>query len=529
MAGRSTPPGRGQECSLSRSGYRLASIAIALCAGLTLGFVAPETRDDGRPPKLSTRSERPNFVLVLVDDLDETGGPYWDAMPKTRSLIAERGLRFTRAFAPNPLCCPARATILTGMYPHNTGVWTEAEGGYREFATGVEDKTVAVRLREAGYTTAFAGKYVNGYERDFDAVPPGWDEWFGLGGNFLDGFGYKANHNGRIESYGSALEDYQTDVLSREGVSFLERTEAADRRPFFLLLAPSAPHWPMKPARRHASNRFANDPLPRRANFDEADVSDKPYWLRDGVHRLDDAAIAEESARYRRGMGTLFAVDDMVAKLAATLKKNGDFDRTVFVFSSDNGYNRGAHRLLNKMAPYEESTRIPLAIAGPGTRKGREDRLVTHADFAPTLLDMAGVPVPDDIDGRSMSPLLHHRKGLWRTDFLSEFHGTYNAFVSVNTLSDVQGAIADGWFVSLVPITGTLVPTYRAVRNDDWLYVEWYAGNEHDYELYDMHSDPYQLSNLLATPDGAAQHAPTAAALQSRLDALAACRGVSCR
>jgi N-acetylglucosamine-6-sulfatase len=503
--------------------------AVILSVALTAGSVASLGRDEPVSSLVSSRAERPNFVFVLVDDLDATGGPYWDAMPKTRALIADRGLRFTRAFAPDPLCCPARATILSGMYPHNTGVWTEADGGYEQFAAGVGDRTIGVRLKDAGYTTAFAGKYVNGYERDFAGVPPGWDEWFGLGGSFLDGYSYKANHNGRIESYGSGVEDYQTDVLSREGTSFVQSTEATDTKPFFLFLSPSAPHWPMKPARRHAHNQFADDALPRRANFDESDVSDKPFWLREGVKRLDRAAIAQETERYRRGMGTLFAVDDMVAKLAAKLKANGEFDHTVFVFTSDNGYNRGAHRLRNKMAPYEESLRVPLAIAGPGVRRGRENRLVTHTDFAPTLLDMAGVPVPDDIDGRSMSPLLRDRRGPWRTDFLSEFHGDYNVFLFVHTLADVRRAIADGWFISLVPKTGTIVPTYRAVRTKDWLYVEWYAGDEHDYELYDMRTDPYQLSNLLATPAGALERASTTAALQARLDALAVCRGVSCR
>jgi N-acetylglucosamine-6-sulfatase len=515
---------------LTRTVHRGPLVAVVLVAALAGGSVASATGEHGPVPSIgSSRSGRPNFVFVLVDDLDETGGPYWDAMPKTRDLIADRGLRFTRAFAPDPLCCPARATILTGMYPHNTGVWTEAGGGYAEFAAGAEGKTVAIRLKEAGYTTAFAGKYVNGYERDFDAVPPGWDEWFGLGGSFLDGYGYKANHNGKVESFGSAARDYQTDVLSREATSFVQSTEATDRTPFLLFLAPSAPHWPMKPARRHADNEFTDAALPRRANFDEADVSDKPYWLREGVSQLDDAAIAEETERYRRGMGTLLAVDDMVARLAERLKANGEFENTVFVFTSDNGYNRGAHRLTNKMAPYEESIRVPLAIAGPGIRKGRESGFATHTDFAPTLLDLAGVTVPGDIDGLSMSPLLRDREQPWRTDFLSEFHGDYNPLVFVRTLGDVQVAIREGWFKSLVPITGNLVPTYRAVRNRDWLYVEWYAGDDHDYELYDMRTDPHQLVNLVATPEGAAEHAATTATLQGRLETLAMCRGISCR
>jgi arylsulfatase A-like enzyme len=498
-------------------------MAVALLAVFAGGSATPAAgRDDAIPRHALSRSARPNFVFVLVDDLDETGGDYWDAMPKTRALIADRGLRFTHAFAPDPLCCPARATILTGKYPHNTGVWTETDGGYPAFAAGTEQQSVAARLHEAGYTTAFAGKYVNGYEFDFDAVPPGWDEWFGLAGDFLDGYGYEANHNGMIESYGSSSEGYQTDVLSREAVSFVQRTETDDGEPFLLFLAPSAPHWSMGPAPRHAGNRFADDSLPTRPNFDEGDVSDKPFWLREGVPRLDESAIAAETERYRRGMGTLFAVDDMIAAVAARLRANDEFARTVFILTSDNGYNRGAHRLRNKMAPYEESIRVPLAMAGPGIRRGRENRFVTQADFAPTLLDMAAVTVPDDVDGRSIAPLLNQRKVRWRTDFLVEFHGVYDAFVFVHSLTDVQRMLTNRGVVDFMP-------TYRALRSTGWLYVEWYAGDQHDYELYDMHADPYQLSNLLSTSDGLIQHATTVATLQERLGALGSCRGLSCR
>jgi N-acetylglucosamine-6-sulfatase len=509
-----------------RTRRRALSIAGSVGATVTIfagALVAPAS--GGNPPASSltvSRATRPNIVFVLVDDLDATGGPYWRAMPKTRAIIADRGLRFTRAFAPDPLCCPARATILSGMYPHNTGVWIEAEDGYPRFVAGVEDRTVAVRLKEAGYTTAFAGKYVNGYEQNLDAVPPGWDEWFGLGGGFLDGYGYKVNHNGTIESYGSATNDYQTDVLSREALSFLKSTEAKDQEPFFLFLSPSAPHWPMKPAQRHVENSFSDDPLRTRPNFNEADVSDKPYWLREGVPRLGDAAIANETERYRRAMGTLFAVDDMVSKVAASLKANGEFENTVFVFTSDNGYNRGAHRLRNKMAPYEESIRVPLAVAGPGIRTGREDRLVTQTDFTPTLLDMAGVTIPDDVDGRSLGQLLRDSRSPWRSDFLVEFHGYYNVFAPLQTRADVQNLIAHSGLVDLIP-------TYRALRSEEWLYVEWYAGEQHDYELYEMHADPYQLSNLLASPEGQAEHATTTADLHDRIERLATCRGVSCR
>lgn len=457
-------------------------------------------------------------MFVLVDDLDQTGGPYWNALPKTRALIADRGVRFTNAFATNPLCCPARATILTGMYPHNTRVWSE----YSESIGGAEDKTLGVRLEQAGYTTAFAGKYLNGYETDPSRIPPGWDEWFGLAGQFLDGYAYQANHNGTLESFGTGQRSYETDVLSREALTFVDGTEADDTKPFFLFLSPSAPHWPIAPARRHTNNPFADDALPKRPNFDEDDVSDKPMWIRDGVPQLDAAAVANETERYRRSMGSLFAVDDMVANLAARLRANGELANTVFVFTSDNGYNRGAHRLREKDAPYEESIRVPMTISGPGIRHVTERRLVTHPDLAATLFDLAGVPIPSDVDGRSLVPLLHGAKTKWRKDFLVEFHGTYGGLSLLDTRQDVVNALAG-------PGLGGLVPTYRALRTRDQVYIEWYGGAEHDYELYDLRKDPYQLENLVATPEGAARYEATTARLQARLEQLAACSGSSCR
>jgi N-acetylglucosamine-6-sulfatase len=478
---------------------------------------------------------RPNLVLIVLDDLDDTGAPYWDVMPKTRELIADRGVQFTNSFATDPMCCPARATILSGQYPHNNGVVTASDvnippdvlGGeitdgsaIEIFARDAEKRSIAVRLHESGYRTAFLGKYLNGYELAPDYVPPGWDEWFGLGGSFLDGYGYVANHNGSKESYGNDVADYQTDVLAQQAFEFLTNAEAEDADPFLLTLWPSAPHAPIGPAPRHEDNEFADDHLPTRPNFNEQDVSDKPSWLREGVPQLDAAGRRHEAERYRNGLGSLVAVDDMIAKLGEKLDENDELDDTVFIFTSDNGQNRGAHRLPQKMAPYEESIRVPLAIAGPNVPNGTEDRLVTHADVAPTLLDLAGVALPDELDGRSLLPLLQGSEPRWRQDFLVEFYGLYHAYIQLHTANDVAYFIDGGETLS--------VPSYRAVRSTDYLYVEWYGGDVHEYELYDLEADPYQLTNLLATPDGAEEYASTRAALQARLDELAVCAGASC-
>lgn len=485
----------------------------AVVAGLLALLVATAARC-GPPPGGGTPDDRPNLVVVLLDDLDETTTPYWDAMPRTRELIADRGLTFANAFANDPICCPARASILSGRYPHNTGVFdiTGPDGGFAPFRDNESD-TVATRLRNAGYETGFFGKYLAGTPASH--VAPGWDDWFALTGNsFYDGYTYDVNHNGVIESYGDADADYQTDVIAREASAFVD--DASGAKPFFLVVAPTAPHLPLEPARRDAGVTFA-ETATGRPNFAEPDRSDKPSWLRDGAALPAETLATWVQDDYRKRMGSLLAVDDMVAGLVARLEQAGELDNTIIMFTSDNGYNLGAHGLLAKQTPYDESIRVPLVITGPGVRTGSTDAVATHVDYAPTLLELARVEA-GDLDGRSLVPLFTGDIADWRNDVLVEFHGTYGA-TSLNTASEVAAALDAGYGFVGTP------PTYRALRTTNRLYVEWYAGTEHEYELYDLDADPYQLNNLLAN---GAERTETAA-LQQRLEYLAGCAGSSCR
>jgi N-acetylglucosamine-6-sulfatase len=502
-----------------RRGGFLAVSVIALLSSALSSCVASKSSEMGSP-------RHPNVVLLVVDDLDATFRPYWEAMPRTRRLIADRGMTFTNSFVTNPLCCPSRATYLTGMYPHDTEVY-DSVTGLDNFAARGSKKTIGVRLGQAGYRTAFIGKYLNGYELDPSYVPAGWDEWFGLAGaNFLSGYSYGANHNGAMETFGNSPSDYQTDVLARTATAFIDRAEKDDARPFLLTLFPSAPHAPIRPAPRHTDNAFADDLLPRRPNFNEADVSDKPRWLREWYPKLDPEQVASQTKQYRDGLGSLLAVDDMVASIEDRLRANGEINDTVFIFSSDNGFSFGSHRLPGKLVPYEESIRVPLAVAGPGVRHGTTDQFVTNIDIAPTLYELAGVRVPPDVDGMSLLPLMRGDRPPWRSDFLIEYQGTYHAFVQLHTLAEarsyLRGAVRD-------PKLPLLVPDYRATRSNRWLYVEWYAGADHDYELYDMAADPYELSNLLTNREARARLADTTKILQARLEALASCHGRTCQ
>jgi arylsulfatase A-like enzyme len=486
----------------------LVAAALAACGGGSSG-------PDGEPGA----SRPPNIVFLLVDDLDQVVSPYWEAMPTARELLRDGGLTFENMFATDPVCCPARATLLTGMYPHNTRVYNSA-GGIETFRTRASKWSIGVRMKAAGYSTAFIGKYLNGYELDPSYVPPGWDEWFGLAGrNFLSGYSYGANHNGTMEHFGLSNRDYQTEVLGRVATSFIDRRAPGDK-PFLLTLFPSAPHSPIKPARPDRDNRFADDQLPDRPDFHD-DLSDKPTWLREGYAPTPPKDQATALTQYRDGLGSLIAVDRMLASIVSHLKAAHELANTVFVFSSDNGFSFGSHQIVGKLVPYNETTRVPLVIAGPGIRHGTTDALAGAIDVAPTLYDLAGAPRHDDVDGTSLVPYLRDDAATSREDLLIEYKAP--AALPFHTLADVREVTAGPPFDTLT------VPDYRSVRTLRWQYIEWYAGPDHEYELYDMRADPYQLTNLFSDPATAAAHRDVVADLQSRLDALGACSGKTCR
>jgi arylsulfatase A-like enzyme len=477
----------------------LTSLGAAILLAVTV--VSGCGGDVGPPESIVHR--RPNLVYVVIGGLDQTSTPPWEALPRTKELIADRGMTFENSFATDPVCCAAQATLLTGMYPHNTNVF-QSGAGLEAFGKAASKRSIGVRLKAAGYTTAFVGNYLDSYELDPSYVPPGWDDWFGLAG----------------ESHRDV--DHQTDVIARKARDFVaEATQEKDHAPFLLSLFPTAPDAARGPAARDKDNRYDDEPLPSRRNVDEKDVSDKPSWLRAGFPPLSTTDKRHLLAGYRARLGSLLAVDDMVASLEAQLRASGDLDNTVFVFVSDSGYSFGSHRIAGTAAPYDEPSRVPLAIAGPGIEHGTSAALTAHIDLPATLYDLAGVPVPSDVDGRSLLPLLEGHHPAWRKSFMIEYRASPK--VALHTYADVQR------FVALPGKKRGLVPDYRALRSGEWLYVEWYQGTQHEYELYDERRDPYQLNNLMADPTYAFTHAKTISALHDRLASLAACKGASCR
>lgn len=504
-------PARSLRRSLS------AAVVVLTASGCVSAAATPEHDD-----------QRPNVVLILADDLDAATTPVWQAMPRTAASIRDRGVEFTEAFAPMPICCAARASILTGEYGHNTGVLTNAGevGGFETFrARGNESHTIATALHEAGYRTGLAGKYLNGLENDPGHIPPGWDDWNAGVDNFLySGYNYTLNQNGTLVKYGMAPQDYETDVIRALSERFITDA-AASGQPFFWYAASTSPHFPIPPAPRHLPGTRPTA-APRSPNYQEPDVSDKPSWLIDTADARAATIAATNDIDYTNRLGALKSLDEMVSGIVDTLARTGELDNTYLVFTSDNGYSLGAHRLTQKMAPYEESMRVPLTIAGPGIRPGRSAAMALSIDLAPTIFDWAGIPLPERVDGRSLTPVLSGDGRGWRSDFAAEYGGPGSEGRNGIAREQIPG--------TETPVIYVLdMPSWIAVRTERYLYVRWYERerplDEREYELYDLRADPYQLTNLLATDAGRAAHAAVVAGLDRRLATLTTCAGPTCR
>ncbi len=489
---------------LTRRGFlRLASAGAGLAA-TTAGGIATSIRDidvaaQAMPAAPSSSSDnRPNIVFINTDDLDAAS---MSAMPKVQSLLTDRGTSFSNYLLNVSLCCPSRTSFLRGQYAHNTRVLNNdrnASGGYETaHALGLEQSTIATWLQSAGYRTALMGKYLNGYRRDDTVVPPGWNEWYGSDDGYGQ-FNYRLNENGVIVQYGNRPEDFGTDVLANKATDFITRAAAANV-PFFAYIAPFSPHGPATPAPRYA-DAFADAKAPRPLSYNEADVSDKPQWVR-ALPPLSPQRQAEIDAHYRRRLQSLQAVDDLVERVVNTLQMADRLDRTYIVFSSDNGFHLGQHREpTGKQAPYEADIRVPLIVRGPGVAAGKAvDALAGNVDLAPTFAEWGGAATPDFLDGRSVAPLLRgETPPAWRQAFMIAHYRDDQptqggAMPTMNTRRANATPAA-------VAARGRGLPNFTGLRTAGYTYVE-YASNER--ELYDLTRDPDQLSNLASTADPA--------------------------
>lgn len=431
---------------------------------------------DSRPTAArdKTREERdgknsPNVVVVMTDDQRAES---LRAMPNVKRKLIRRGTTFRNFFATFPLCCPSRASFLTGQYAHNHGVMSNRapDGGYEGFD---DEGSLPVSLQRAGYRTGWIGKYMNGYGKegrgsDGREVPRGWDRWYApVDGTHLM-FDYEMNENGRMRSYGDKRRHYQTDVLASKAERFI-RYSARRSAPFFLVVSTLAPHneppWVgakrnPRPAPRH-EDRFQHRRLRKPPSFDERDVSSKPQYVRERS-RLDRRERRTLRRLDRDRLASLLAVDDAVGAIVRKLRREGELRDTLILYTTDHGYLLGEHRLKGKPHLYDEVARFPLIARGPGFPKGeRRERLVANIDLAPTVIDVAGAEPGRNMDGRSLAPTAKDPSLGRRRAIL---------------LQSKQG---------------------RAVRTRRFMYAEYSDGGR---ELYDMRSDRFQLNNKHEDP-----------------------------
>ncbi len=427
----------------------------------------------------------------MTDDLDERSMEDLDGMGE---VLGANGTSFENAYVTYSLCCPSRDSILRGQYPHNHNILDNSspQGGEGKFRnSGLDRSTVATWLNDAGYQTKYIGKYMNGYGGLY--VPRGWDEWYVLqdahGADVTD----KPASGAPVRTV--TFTGHSTDVFANKASDFIQRS-SANSKPFFLLVAPTAPHIPPQVAARH-QDQFTTTPLPHPDNFNEDNVLDKPAWVRSrSVH--SQSVIDEMLKEYRARLRSMLSVEDLLRQTIATLDQTGELENTYIFFTSDNGFHLGNHRLgIAKRSPYEEDIGVPLMVRGPGIPPNSvSEELVLNNDFAPTIADLAGASTPSFVDGSSFAPLLTSSPpSSWRTAFLEE-----------------------GWYPES---NGFKVPTHKSVHTQDHMFTEYATG---EYELYDLNADPYQLDSKRRTGNELLY-----STLQTRLNALRACSGAACR
>ncbi len=466
-------------------------VALIVAAMALLGVMATAS---GATEEAQANPVKPNFVFILADDMRKDDLRY---MPKTRALLGDKGMRFTGAYISLAQCCPSRATIMRGQYAHNTGVWDNADspqGGWQGYQThGNEQDNLATNLHDAGYRTALLGKYLNHYKGTF--VPPGWSRWFaafdpnavGTQPSYYD---YRVNDNGTIRRFGATEQDYQTDVIRDETEKFIG-ARVNQRKPFFAYVTPVAPHGPPIPAPRHR-HALDGEQAPRLPSFNEKDILDKPPWIRKR-RPLGEAEIAKIDTYHEKRAETLLALDDLVEGVVDKLRSERVLSNTYVVFTSDNGWQEGEHRIRAKKGqPYEESVHMPLLVRGPGVQAGSVTKeLTVNTDFFPTFTDLAGIQTPEYVDGRSLRPLLKGNAATWRDAILLERRNPR-----------IPGA------------------SFYGIRTSEGIkYLEYEGGFR---ELYDLRTDPYELDNSY---DAAAPPAD----LSTRLQVLKGCGGAECQ
>ncbi|MDH2413661.1 sulfatase-like hydrolase/transferase [Nocardioides sp. CER19] len=539
-------------------------------------------------PTRASLAAKPNIVEVLADDMRVDDLAY---APHLRRLVAAQGITMQNAFSSYPLCCPARASFYSGLLPHNHHVYsTKPPYGYRSFD---DRQTLATSLKGAGYHTGFLGKYLNGYGRDAALapqlrwrakhpgaparraprvqsqyyVPNGWDDWKGAisdvfckpaCGGLYNYFHYAYSDNGRPTA--SRKGAYSSDVIGRQSVTMAKRfhrNRARTGQPFLMSVNYVAPHYGRGQGSLHTKNpdgsttTLQTPAAPKRVyrlpaiknihkgagitvgGLGETDVSDKPGQFA-RLRPLNAGQRAIETEDTRRRAAAVYAMDRNIGRLVRQLKASGEWDRTVFVFWSDNGYFQGEHnRMTGKIHVYEPSLRVPILITGPGMRGGShtglfggQDRFdpMDVVDLTHTLVDLAGARVPHTPDGKSMVAVLRGRDAGWTEAVPYEAVGNNPGGSSAGDGDRVLGVPVDKRESDTVA-AGVDPRDSVGVRTSRYVYVRY---RDSEIEIYDLWNDPKQWSNLAKNAGWMRANAGVVSALQAAVAELRYCAGTSC-
>ena len=463
-------------------------MCISVAAALLLVFgVFGTARAAAAEPATPAKhdDQRLNVVLILSDDERYDGT---SVMKNVQNLLADHGVSFTDMHVTTSMCGPSRASILTGQYSHHDGV-TDNFGlhSYPAFYSTDESNDLGVWMHNGGYETALVGKYINSYTDQFvnHAVPPGWDDWQAMDSIPMEAYyNYSINDNGRLENYGNKPNDYSTTVLTHKAVQFIHGA----RHPFFLYFAPVAPHLPATPAKQDRG-KLANSPPLHDPAFNQKNVSKEPwrFWH----HNLLSAGAQNYINQVRiRQEETLLSLDRSVKSVVQALRARHELSRTVILYTSDNGFLWGEHRLGGKVWPFQESTHVPLIVRTPWTTTPEHNNQpVLNIDLASTISQLAGVAPGLPQDGRSFVPFLYGQHAPWRHGFIEEYLG--------------KDMLQNGG-----------PPPFTAVQTRRSLWVEYENGWR---ELYNLKKDPWELNNVAGDPrTGSLQD--TLSAMLRRLD-----------
>jgi len=521
----------------------LASSFVALAAVLSPGLA---------------KAARPNIIVIQTDDQSARtvkakyrggNGKIQKVMPNTVKGIFNSGTEFKSYYATAPVCSPSRASLLTGQYPHNSGLTGNdgSKGGWQGFRSlPMFNQNLPVSLNRSGYRTAHFGKLINGY---YDAelgqvdttVPPGWDRWFTTA--FLPGtryYGYQVNDDGwaagpfgnpNYSSSGRGIDSkkcteetltgprrgvkcrYLTDVMTRGVVREIREKK---RKPLFIQVDYQSPHGDIispkgpQPATRHL-NSARNTSLPRHADFNEFDVSDKSDLIQSYMSDpLGGGKISKLTKSYRKTLEALRSVDEGVGAIIRTLRETGELDNTYIFYLSDHGYFLGEHRFdVAKFLPYEASARVAMAVRGPGVSRGFDsDEVTGNIDIAATALKLAGASPDYRVDGRSLRPF-------WRDPFRISRRPVE---ISLENLRGAEDNPGEALISNKAPAL-----RYRGFRVGPYKYFRFAQGGE--AELYDLERDPQELQNVIDSP----LYAEVRQYMETHLGQVVNCAGGGCR